>query len=145
MKSKVLLENKVRDYLQQYENIVFAMIFGSFAAGNLGAKSDLDIAIYCKEEFDLIKLGRIIIDLKKYSPKKIDVIELNNLFNKSNLLAYQIVTNNRLLFSRDDDVLIEFKRKTLLSYFDTERLRQAVNSAFYKRISSKKFGERNYA
>jgi predicted nucleotidyltransferase len=145
MIKKSKIEIAVKNYLKQYEDIEFALIFGSYASGKTGNKSDLDVGIFCIESVDLILLGKMIVDLEKITNLKIDLIELKNLYNKSPLLAYQIVTNHKKLFSRDSEIFIDFKRRTFLYYFDTERLRKSVNSTFFKRISSKKIGERNYA
>ena len=139
------LEIEIKNYLEQYSSIDFALIFGSFTSGKMSRKSDLDLGIFTVESIDLILLGRMIVDLEKITNLKVDLIELNNLYKKSPLFAYQIVTNHKILFSRDNKRYIDFKRRTFLYYFDTEKLRESVNSTFYKRISSKKFGKRNYA
>lgn len=136
---------KIKNYLEQYEIISFAVIFGSHAAGTSNSKSDLDIGIYTEGEVDLLKLGRIISDLEKIAGLKIDILELNNLYKKSPLLSQQITSNHKVIFVRDEDVLTNFKRVTLLNFFDTEGLRNITNTAFYKRIEGKKFGKRNYA
>lgn len=140
----MMIEN-IKKYLEQYENISFAVIYGSYASGNTNCKSDLDIGIYTNQEIDLLKLGTIITNLERITDFKVDLIELNNLFNKSPLLAYRIITNHKVIFIRDETVLLNFKRLTFLNYFDTEGLRKTVNAAFYNRISEKKFGKRNYA
>ena len=111
----------------------------------MGNFSDLDIGIYSKGNIDLLSIGKIITDLEKISSKKVDLLELNDLYKKSPTLAYKIVTNYELLFSKNENVFIDFKRNSFLYYFDTEYLRKSVNTALYKRISSKKFGKRNYA
>ena len=139
------INTQITNYLKQYDDIEFALIFGSFASGKVGSKSDLDLAIFSKESLDLLLLGKMIVDLEKITEFKIDLLELKDIYKKNPLLAYQIVTNCKLLFSKDENIFSEFKRKSFLSYFDTEKLRKSVNSAFYKRISSKKFGKRNYA
>ena len=144
-KTQTHILNELKAYFKQYDDIKFALIFGSFSSGKVGGKSDLDVGIFCNENLDLLILGRMIVDLEKITEMEIDLLELNGLYKKNPFLAYQIVTNYKLLFSIDEDAFVEFKRKSLLSYFDTERLRKPVNSAFYKRISSKKFGKRNYA
>ena len=140
-----IINTQIANYLKQYDDIEFALIFGSFASGEAGIKSDLDLGIFSKKSFDLLLLGKMIVDLERITELKIDLIELKDIYKKNPLLAYQIVTNCKLLFSKDENIFYEFKRKSFLSYFDTEKLRKSVNSAFYKRISSKKFGKRNYA
>jgi len=144
VKENMMIE-EIKNYLENYENILFAILFGSYASGKINSKSDLDIGIYFNQKINLLKLGKIITDLEKITALKIDLIELNNLYNKSPLLAYQITANHKVIFVRDETVLVNFKRMTLLNYLDTAELRKTVNAVFYNRISEKKFGKRNYA
>lgn len=138
--------NKIRSSLLTVDyHIEFAFAFGSFISGKSNSLSDIDIAIYLDRKIDLIKFGRIVSDLEKLNVKKIDLVELNNLYLKNPLLAYEIITKSELLFCRNENALIEYKTKTYLNYLDTEKLRDNVNKAFYRRISDKKFGKRNYA
>ena len=97
------------------------------------------------QKIDLLEIGGIVSDLEKITNKKIDLVELNNLYLKNPLLAYEIITKSELLFCKNENSLIEYKTKTYLNYLDTEKLRDIVNKDFYRRISTKKFGKRNYA
>jgi len=145
MLNQTEISNKIKNCLNQFENIVFALIFGSYNSKRFGTLSDIDIGIYFNNDFDLLTIGKIIAELEKVTNKKIDIVVLNNLYNKSPLLAYKIVDNCQISFSKDDKALINFKRRTFLHYLDTQVLRENVNKAFYKRISSNKFGQSNYA
>ncbi len=56
--------NKCRDILIKYEDIIFAYIFGSYAKDNIRKNSDIDIAIYLKDNIDTyeyLDMKRIII------------------------------------------------------------------------------------
>ncbi len=141
----VKMENEIKKYLKQYDFIIFALIFGSYVTGDHKDKSDLDIGIYSKECIDLLQLGKIITDMEKISNRKIDLIELKDLYKKSPLFAYNVIIDYKLLFAKDKNEFIKFKRNIFLEYFDTEKLRKSVHSTFHKRISSAKFGKRNYA
>lgn len=136
---------EIREYLYSYENILFALIFGSYAEGKSNELSDLDIGIFTKDEFDLLSFGRIIANLEKITFKTIDLVELNNLYKKSPNFAYQIATNHRIIFVRDNEEYINFKKNAFLYYFDTQYLRDMMNSALIKRIEEFRFGARNYA
>ncbi|GBD90766.1 hypothetical protein BMS3Abin04_01485 [bacterium BMS3Abin04] len=83
--------------------------------------------------------------MEKISNRKIDLIELKDLYKKSPLFAYNVIIDYKLLFAKDKNEFIKFKRNIFLEYFDTEKLRKSVHSTFHKRISSAKFGKRNYA
>lgn len=136
---------EINNYFQKYDDVLFALLFGSFAAGSSTSKSDIDIGIYTKDGIDLLRFGRMITDLQNITGFKIDLIELNHLFNKSPLLAHQIISNHKIILVRDESALLHFKLMTMLHYFDTEALRITNNAAFYSRITHHKFGIRNYA
>lgn len=137
--------NKIRSSLQNIDYIEFAFTFGSFISGKSNSLSDVDIAIYLNKKIDLLEIGGIVSDLEKITREKIDLVELNNLYLKNPLLAYEIITKSELLFCKNENSLIGFKTKTYLNYLDTEKLRDTVNKDFYRRISTKKYGKRNYA
>ncbi|KAF0151081.1 MAG: DNA polymerase beta domain-containing protein [Ignavibacteria bacterium] len=139
------MREEIINYLNNYNEILFAVIFGSYASGKAKTNSDLDIGIYTEKGIDLLSLGRIITDLEKITGAKVDLIELKDLFKKSPVLAYQIITNYKELFIKEEIAFVNFKRQTLLYYFDTRELREMFNSAFYNRISKLEFGKRNYA
>ncbi len=137
--------NKISSYLRNREEIDFGFTFGSFISGKFNSLSDVDIGIYLNKKIDLLEIGRIVSDLQKITRKKIDVVELNKLYLKNPLLAFEIITKSDLLFYKNKNLLIEFKTRTYLNYLDTEKLRNTVNKDFYQRIAGKKFGKRNYA
>ncbi|MDZ7721925.1 MAG: nucleotidyltransferase domain-containing protein [candidate division KSB1 bacterium] len=145
MLTKNTLKNKITSHLQSNENIIFAVTFGSFNSPTFGELSDIDIGIFCRKKLELLEWGGLISQLQSLTQRRVDLVQLNDLYNKNPLFSYQIITRSELLFSTDEGVWIDFKTKTFTSYFDTHRLREMINSIFYKRISEKKFGQRNYA
>ena len=84
------MENETKKYLEQYNFINFALIFGSNAIGKVRNKSDLDVGIYFDKDLDLLFLGKFITDLEKITKKKIDLLELKDIYKKLPVLAYQI-------------------------------------------------------
>lgn len=145
MKNKDILLDNIKNILISYENIVFVYIFGSYSTNIANFNSDIDLGVYTKTSFDLLTLGHIIYEIEKVIDKKVDLIELNDLFKKNPLLAYEIVTKGKTLFCKKHNDLINFKRMTYQNYFDTIELRKEINSKFYQRINTKRFGDRNYA
>jgi len=137
--------NKIRSFILTKEYIEFAFSFGSSISGKFNSLSDVDIGIYFNKKIDLLEIGGIVSDLEKITGKKIDLVELNNLYLKNPFFAYEIITNSNLLFCKNENSLVEFKTKTYLNYLDTEKLRKTVNKDFYRRISDNKFGKRDYA
>ena len=135
----------IKSYLMKDNNIIFALLFGSLNNSIERKMSDIDIGIFYKKEIELLDLGKIIFDLEIIAQKRIDLVELNNIYSVNPLLAYNIISNSELLFSREEKLYIDFKRRTYQSYFDSTRLRDMTNKALYKRITENKFGKRNYA
>ncbi|MCF6269710.1 MAG: nucleotidyltransferase domain-containing protein [Melioribacteraceae bacterium] len=84
----------------------FALIFGSFNSEAFSEMSDIDVAVNFKIEVDLIEVGEIVSSLEKTANRKIDIVILNDLLNKNPLLAYNIISNSKLLFKKNDDDFI---------------------------------------
>lgn len=139
------MKEGIKNFLMSEENVVFALIFGSTVTGHANQLSDLDIGIYLKNKIDLPEIGRIISEIEKITHQKIDLVELNDLYNKNPLLAFEIVSNSELLFSRNSEVLIHFKKRAILHFLDTQRLRETFRNTMRKRIAEGKFGRLNYA
>lgn len=136
---------QIKSLLNNYDSIRFAMIFGSRASGKYSLLSDIDIAIYSDPNFKLIDFGKLISKLEAITLCKVDLIELNGLNNNNNLLAYEIVSNHHLLFSNDQELFIDFKRNTFMTYLDQSYMRSLFKKDLINRINSNKFGKRNNA
>lgn len=106
--------------------------------------SDVDIGIITNVDLPLIEIGLLISQLETQLKGTVDLLVLNDLYKKNPQLAFNIIVSYRVVFCRSDSVLIEFKRNTLLYYFDTEPLRKMADEAFWKRLGSGKFGMKNY-
>jgi len=118
------------------------MIFGSMASGRNSYLSDFDIAIYSDPVFVLIELGKLISKLEILTKQKVDLVELNGLFETNNLLAYEIVSNNYLLFCDDEKLFVDFKSNTFIRYFDQSYLRNQLRKNLLNRINTDTFGKR---
>ena len=69
--------SQLKIYFQSLENISFAFLFGSCASGRTFKESDVDIAIYFKEEYSFERVKKIWSDLEDLLKKDIDLIILN--------------------------------------------------------------------
>jgi len=136
----------VKDELEAFPFIVFAICFGSQTQETATPISDIDAGIYLEDdEIDLTVIGQVIAALEKCCSRKIDLVILNALFKKNPLLSFRIISEGRLLFCRDETSLISFKKNTYLYYIDVKPLLARINSSFLDRLNSGRFGERNYA
>jgi predicted nucleotidyltransferase len=110
--------NKSKDILMEYENIIFAYIFGSYAQGKIRSDSDIDIAIYLENSIDMETYFEIKISLMEACKREIDLVILND---ATPLLKYEIYRNNILLFTRDKTEETNYKVKVLFEYNDINR------------------------
>ena len=136
---------KIGDFLKGYDTILFALVFGSTAAGRSNRLSDVDIGIYTEAEITLLEMGIIIAGLEKIVRKKVDLVILNDLYKKRPKFSFQVISSAKLLFTKNDDVFVNFKRNVFLYYIDARPLIETVDKSIIKRIETGHFGERNYA
>ena len=110
--------NKCRDILIQYEKIIFAYIFGSYAKDNIRKDSDIDIAIYLKDSIGSYEYLDMKMKLSEALKREVDLVILND---ATPLLKYEIHKNNILLFTNDKSIESKYKVKTLFEYNDMKR------------------------
>jgi predicted nucleotidyltransferase len=138
--------DKITDVLKGDNNIVFALVFGSQANnGQANRLSDVDIGIFTKDDIPLLRMGRIVSALEKVLKKEVDLVVLNDLYKRKPNFAFQVISSAKLLFTRDEDLFVEFKKNVFLYYLDAKPLIDMVKAAMNKRIEAGAFGERNYA
>jgi len=135
----------IQDYFEdKLSNIEFILLYGSYARGEAHGMSDIDIAIYFKDSPSLLTIGGYITDLEMQLHKKIEINTLNNLYKSHPLLAYNITTDHQPIIITNQEKYVEFKRRSMLYYFDAKPLIEQNMEAFKRRIKDGKIGERNY-
>lgn len=132
-------KKKIAELLKSNPNIKFAYIFGSFAKGKNRFGSDLDIAVLFEKEPDLLSIGQLISELEEVVDFNVDLVSLNNLYNKNPKLAYSVIADGILLFNTDHKLLSHYKAITYLKYLDFKPVIDLFTSKLYDRISNKKF------
>jgi predicted nucleotidyltransferase len=137
--------DKITDVLKRDDHIVFALVFGSRANGQANRLSDVDIGIFTIDDIPILHLGRIVSALEKVGEKEVDLVVLNDLYKRKPNFAFQIISSAKLLFTRDEDLFVDFKKNVFLYYLDAKPLIDMVKAAVNKRIETGAFGERNYA
>jgi predicted nucleotidyltransferase len=137
--------DKISNILKGDNNIVFALVFGSRANGQANRLSDVDIGIFTRDDIPLLRLGRIVSALEKIGRKKVDLVVLNDLYKRKPNFAFQVISSAKLLFTRDEELFVDFKKNVFLYYLDSKPLIDMVKAGMNKRIETGAFGERNYA
>ena len=133
------LINTITHVLQINENIIFAYLFGSVPKGNARYGSDLDIAVYFKIEPTLNDIGKLTLQLEESSDYKIDLVQLNRLDVINPVLAYTIISEGKIVFSKDLDLLTEFKKSAILRYLDFKTTNDSMNKSLSYRLSTNSY------
>jgi len=127
VKEKKFIENKIIEYLDKKEEILFAYIFGSFI--NKDDYHDIDVAVYLNENFDKNDTKKfpygyesyMISELNLLTRKNIDFIVMNN---ANIIIQKKIITQGKLIFSKDERKRINYENYIRKIYIDTEVLRK---------------------
>ena len=103
--------------LKKQQQVIFAYLFGSFAAGSPKPFSDLDIAVYLKDcdNFSETKLKILEKLSDTLSTDDIDLVVLNT---ASLPLAINILKKKRVLVDKQPYVRHVFESLTMRKYFD---------------------------
>ena len=125
------MENIIK-VLEKEPQVLFAYLFGSYAKGTQDKKSDIDIAIYLRDqnllEIDPLYPSRLAIKIEKVLVEKrtVDVRVLNDstLRFKSQVLRY-----GKLLHSKDEKKRIEFETSSLAHYYDFKPFLEMYDAA----------------
>lgn len=135
------IKKRVVAILQPFEEVVFALIFGSQANGSATALSDVDIAVYTNKSCDLLREGEMIANLEAALNKKVDLVILNDLYKTNARLCYNIVENHEVLINKDNSAYVDFKTQTLKYYLDQKHMYEMFDNALKKRLQDGNFGK----
>ena len=123
MKSPVHIyhvENIIK-VLSEESDILFAFLFGSYAKGTQDEKSDIDIAVYLKDESILERVplypSRLAIKIERALDKK-KTVDVRILNGSTLRFRSQVLRFGKLLHSKDEKKRIEFETSSLLQYYD---------------------------
>ncbi|KPV62990.1 MAG: Nucleotidyltransferase domain protein [Candidatus Bathyarchaeota archaeon BA2] len=112
--------DEVKAFLEGQKHVRVTYLFGSYAKGKVGPLSDVDIAVLLdgrldkQESFDLrLRLINGISSILKTD--KLDVVVMNN---APLLLNYNIISQGRVLDSKDELERAMFETRILSRYLD---------------------------
>ncbi len=136
---KLQTESDLVNFLNDLNYVNFAFIFGSFIHNKMSYASDVDFALYFTKSPTALEIGEIVLGLEKIINNKVDIVSLNDLYISNPGLAYKIISEGKLLFSKDKHIFTEFKKSVILHYLDFKPIIEKFNSDFNIRLSSNKF------
>jgi len=106
-------------FFESYPNIAFAYIFGSYAQQVTNPLSDVDIALYLRNN-----QKDAIFDILNTIPIPDDRVDLTILNHASSLLKYEVVSTGKLVYCKDKSAWHNFLMHTWSIYFDMIPFRQ---------------------
>nr|MDO8082691.1 nucleotidyltransferase domain-containing protein [Candidatus Freyarchaeota archaeon] len=119
--------DRVKESLEENDNVVFAYVYGSYARGRVTRFSDLDIAVFLRDsghEGFMKLLSELPVDVDV----EFDVRVLND---APPLFRYNVVREGKLLFVKDKGIHENFVYDTLVSALE---LRETLNSMREERL-----------
>jgi predicted nucleotidyltransferase len=120
----------VADAAQREPAVLAAYLFGSRARGEARERSDLDVAVLEMpgRELDLRAEDRMRRSIASATGLPVDFVRLRA---PSPVLAFEVLSENRRVFSRDAALADEIEERLLLHYLDTEHLRRIQREYFF--------------
>jgi len=104
---------KLKTFLENDRNVIFAVIFGSRAGGKQKKGGDIDIGIYFVQPPEGLDLLGFINMLSDLAGMDVDVVVLNT---ASAFLRHQVMKNKINLTIKDRMVYRNFREKTISDY-----------------------------
>jgi predicted nucleotidyltransferase len=113
----------VREVLLASPDVLYALVFGSAARGQLGPASDLDVALEMREGAarDLHSLGRLIGRLEAAAGRRVDLVLLDE---AAPPVAYRVFRDGRLVVTRDQQALVARKARAIVEYLDFQPIEE---------------------
>lgn len=105
--------SSLREFLSHDENVLFALLFGSYASGRQTPKSDIDLAVYFLCPPSGLGVLDLLNRLSSLSPVDVDLIVLNT---ASPFLRHQVLRYGRPLVVKDRVLYRVFREKTMSEY-----------------------------
>ncbi|AIG98391.1 Nucleotidyltransferase domain protein [Archaeoglobus fulgidus DSM 8774] len=110
--------NELTRLLKEREEIVFAYLHGSFLTHDF---RDIDVAIYLKEDEDVLYEVELGVELEKILGYPVDVRVLNS---APLTFRFKVIKDGLLLFSRDEKIRSNFEALTISEYHDFSYFRK---------------------
>lgn len=124
---------RLRDLFRQ-RDVALAYLFGSWAADEAGPGSDLDIAVLLVDRSGegLYSLYReLMLGVREaLGTERFDLLLLDK---APPALQFEVVSQGRLIYARDDEVLNAFEMRVIRGFQDTAYLREVQNAYLKER------------
>lgn len=108
-----LIIRDLREFLSRDDNVLFALLFGSYAAGRQKKGSDIDLAVFFESPPAGLDLLGLVNTLSELCSADIDLVVLNG---ASPFLRHQVMKYGVPLEVKDRILYREFREKVISGY-----------------------------
>lgn len=128
---------EIKKVLEKEADVLFAYLFGSYAKGTQGKRSDIDIAVFLRDvdilETNPLYPSRLAINIENALTEKkpVDVRVLNE---SSIRFRSQVLRHGKLLCSRDEKKRIDFETSSMACYYDFKPFLEVYDTARKARL-----------
>lgn len=116
--------DEIKSILNNFEEVLFAYLFGSYANGTFRDSSDVDIAIYLKE-VSLDNELQINYQLSKFLKKDADTLVLNKV---KNLYLLESIFKEGIVL-KDNEKRLDFELMRQHDILDYKAFRKYIDAA----------------
>jgi predicted nucleotidyltransferase len=102
---------RLKEVLLKDSNVLFAYLFGSYAAGLQCKESDVDLAVYFKEALRPLELLDYLHFLSEVAGRYVHLVSLNS---ASPFLKFQVLKTGLPLVVRNREALASFKERVMV-------------------------------
>lgn len=127
---------KLHPVFVKQNTVLLAYLFGSYARGDEGVYSDVDVAVFLREGvkgdalFEAYRELYLVIR-ETLSTERLDLVLLNG---APLSLKFTVVSQGKLIYAQNEEVLSAFEVDVTRKYQDTAYLRETQNRYFQERI-----------
>lgn len=122
----------LKEKLRAQKDLVFAYIFGSYGLGEPGPMSDVDVAVYLKNSKDYFE-RKIELNLLITETLRTDEVDIAILNEAPIEFAFNILKTSTLLFSKNEDLRVNYETKIMKFYQDFEYCRKRMIRDYMKK------------
>jgi len=115
---------RLEEIFSKDPNVLFAYLFGSYAAGLQTDRSDIDVAVYFKDPPKGLELLDYLYRLSEVAGRDVHLVSLNS---ASPFLKFQVLRNGFPLVVRNRESLASFKEKVMIEREDYLWLRKVFD------------------
>jgi len=113
------LKDEIKEVLKGHEEILVAYLYGSPVKGYEGKRSDIDVGLLLKEDFEAEALypARIAREIKEKCglDQEVDVRILNK---RAHHFLHQVIRGGEVILSKDERERVRFETSVIDEYID---------------------------